>query len=289
MKNIFFRTPFLAIIMLVCMSCSDSDKNDNGETLVKIGNTTLTRAELNNHLPSGLSKDDSIRFARAFINDWINEQLITSVAANTIDMNMINEMVEEYRKQLIISEYKRRKEAELISSAIPEDSLKAYYDSHQSEFKLPTPLVKGIYVKIDSADVRRKDIVNLLKSPSNSDLDRLEQNYSGALIHYDFFRNRWIDWDKLDALIPFPAEFNPATQIRKGNTTIIDNNGFTYLLHVSDFIPAGDQSPFELVKDEVTRAIAQDQAIDIYARIIGNLYDEGVKNGKVEIFCDINR
>lgn len=291
MKKNLFRQLFLIAISISIVACSSDKKNSDEEMLVKIGNQTLTKRDLEKQLPTGLSEEDSTRYARAYINEWINTQLINTIAPKALGGNLgrIEEMVEEYRHQLIANEYRRLREGKILNESVSPDSLKAYYNNHKDRFKLTEPMIKGIYVKTDSSNKNINTIIGLISSRKASDVNELEKNQTRSLIHYDNFRDKWIPWNKIDALIPFPSGNNIDTYLQTGHTNVINNNGFTYILDINEYLPQGATPPFELVRDEISRAIGQDKVVDVFAQMIRELYDEGVKNGQVEIFCDINR
>ena len=82
-------------------------------------------------MPAGLSPDDSTRFARAFIRGWIDSRLVEDVAAEAVDMKAIEEMVAQYRRDLIMRGYRDRMFASDAGSIVFSDSLvNDYYGRH---------------------------------------------------------------------------------------------------------------------------------------------------------------
>ena len=55
-----------------------------------------------------------------------------------------------------------------------EDSLRAYYNSHNREFILERPLVRGIYLKVPDDAPNLGVIKRLYRSSRRDDIDRLE-------------------------------------------------------------------------------------------------------------------
>ena len=287
-KSYIYILPILIAAFFIVSCNKDNDKSEN--ILAKVGDETLTEDDLRMHTPLGISQEDSVKFVRAYINDWINTRLINTIAPEAIgDMSTIDRMVEEYRSRLIANEYKRMTQAALLSQTITEDSLRSYYENHKKDFLLSQPLVKGVYIKADSASVPHKEITKMLSSGKIEDIDLLEKKYADGFVHFDYFRDKWIAWNKIDAVIPFPAGYNINDYVNRTSPTIINNNGFSYFLEVSDYLPEGAIAPFDQARDEVARAIARDNTVDLYDRMIDELFDQGVKNGQVKIFCDLNR
>ena len=83
-----------------------------------------------------------------------------------------------------------------------EDSPRAYYEEHKDDFKLERPMVKGVYLKLLDDAPKLKQIRRLYRSDSPGDIDKLEKAAIGTAIHYDYFRDSWIDWEQIENRIP---------------------------------------------------------------------------------------
>lgn len=275
-----------AVIALGLPSCSPGVDASQSDILVRLGSTTLTRDQLYRDIPRGLSQQDSLKFSRAYIASWIENRLITEVAADEIDTKEIDRMAEDYRRQLIALEYRRLMYETHASETISEDSLKAYYNEHNREFVLERPLVKGIYLKVPDDAPNLGVIKRLYRSVRRDDIDRLEKEVLTSAIHYDYFRDKWVDWEQIESHIPY--DFGASGDKFLNGRTHFETSagGFTYLLEVNDMLPAGAIMPYENAKPMITDRLKANLRRQYDERLRRDLYDEALKSGKLEIFVD---
>jgi hypothetical protein len=244
-------------------------------------------AELSKELPAGLTDEDSTKFARAYIRNWIDNRLVSEIAATDIDMTEIDKMVNEYRNQLIMWEYRRQMFESHSESNMPEDSILAFYNQNREDFKLSRPLIRGIYVKLeeDSKDV--KAIKKLYKSTKTEDLDHLEKLANNSAIHYDYFRDKWIDWEQVESRIPYDFGPNPDAFIKSHRNLEISLGGFTYLLSISDYLSTGSIMPLETARPLIESRLINRKRKDYDANLRKRLYDNAIKTGKIKLNCDL--
>lgn len=228
------------------------------DAVAVVDGETLTRGELRSNIPAALSAEDSAAYARAYIRNWVDRKLVSNVAAADVDMAEIDRLVAEYREELIMNAYRREMVRRADNTEFTVDSLRAYFDSHSSEFVLERPIVRGVYLKVPDDYPKLAELKRLYRSTRPADVDKLEQAANNA-IHYDYFRDRWVDWEQIESRIP--AEFPGGAEafLRAGRPLDFSAGGFTYLLSVSEYQPAGAPMPFEaarpIVRDRLLNAV----------------------------------
>lgn len=267
---------FIYLIILVCSSCKN--ENSKEDILVSIEGESLTRDDLSNMLPDNLSREDSLKFSEKIIRTWIDNHLILKVASSELpNIDKINELVDQYRAQLITHEY--RKMVVLNESSnyiIPEDSLLAYYNTNQNKFVLEEPVIKGIYIKIADNSPKLKDVRRWIKSSRQADIEKLEKYGLDDAIVYDFFRDKWMAWSNIEKNIP--NNFSNANDFVKTNKTFeISKNGFVYLLNISDFKVKGTIMPFDFAKDEIRDMYVNANQLAVDRQIINQLYESALE------------
>ena len=289
-KRILTTTPAIGVV-LFCIAafaaCSpNKDTVDPDQVLVKVGNAYLTKDNLAAQMPGGLTEEDSANFAKAFIRSLINAQVVNEFASRNVDMADIDEKVAQYRKELIMYEYTRRM-YDSHPTDIPEDSLKSYYDSHKDEFVLSRPLVKGVYVKIadDSKDLPK--IRNLYRSNKTIDIDRLEKLLIGTAVHYDYFRDKWVDWEQIESRIPI--DFSPSSDQYLSTHKNVEESqgGYTYLLDIDEVLHTGQQMPYETARQLIIDRLKYSDRLQYAERLRKELYDKALEKGDIELKCEL--
>lgn len=254
------------------------------DALASVGSEVLTRAELDRNLPAGLGADDSTALARAYVRNWIDQRLIEQVAARDVDIDEIDRLTADYRRELIMSRYRHEMARRADATEFADDSLRAYYDAHSSDFVLERPLMQGIYLKVADDASQLGVLRRLYKSERPVDLDRLEKEAPTAASHYDYFRDRWVDWEQIENRIPYEFSAADVAAISGGRPFETSSGGYTYLLKISDVIPAGHKMPFEAARPLVRERMltARRRAFDLQLR--NDLYESALSSGTLVVY-----
>lgn len=266
-----------AILLTGCQS--DNNHGGNPDALAVVYGESLTRSQLQRVLPGGMTPQDSTAYARAYIRRWIGARLIEHIADHEVDIEQIDRLTAEYRLNLIMSQY-RRAMATQAQGQFATDSLRSYYNSHKAEFALERPWVKGVYIKVPANAANLRTLRRLYTSSKAADMDALEKEAPKTAIHYDYFRERWVDWEQIETRIPSDIP-SADTFLHKGKPLDVTSDGFVYLLHISDYLPTGSPLPFEAAEPLVRERLLtlSRQAYD--AELLRDLYDRAVADGTV--------
>ncbi len=280
------RAVTCAMIALCMCACKHGDDSKQPHDAVAIAyDKVLTHKQLRAQMPTAAHAADSARLAHALINDWIETQLINEAANHELDMDNIENMVQEYRNELIAMEYSRLM-YESHATKIPEDTLRAYYEANKEEFKLTRPMVKGVYIKTaDDAD-NLAQMKRLYASHKEADIDRLDKLASTSAVHYDYFRDKWIDWEQIESRVPY--DFGPTADsfLRSHRTVEYSQGGFTYLLDITDVLHPGQIMPYEAARSSILDRLTFIDRKAYNQRLKQNLYADALENGKITLFVD---
>lgn len=270
---------FFIIIFLV--SCEHESTEDE-DVLLKIGDKSLKRQDVESLIPSGLMSGDSVNLFHNIVEHWIKDELLTGFAEERlIDFNIIDRKVKDYRNKLIVEEYLRlmsmNQKPEIDQSAVKE-----YYDLHKNELKTELPLVKGVFIKI-SSDVRGKDeIRHLLSNDENDHIDLLEKNWMDKALSYDYFKDKWVDWETVARQIPY--RFGDIEEFLKQNKYFETNHGdCTYYLQITDYLPGGSEQPFEYASGWISRLLTRIELNDFENNLIESLIKKSIEEKKLEV------
>ena len=240
---------------LALSACDNGNYTGGSDTIAAVGKTVLTRTELKKALPGGLSPDDSTSYAHAYIRRWIDARLVN----------------------LIMSQY-RRLMATQANQIFSEDSLRAYYEAHKNDFVLERPLVRGVYLKVPDEASNLRTIKRLYTSSRHADMDRLEKEAPKTALHYDYFREQWIDWEQIETRIPADIS-SPDAFLKAGKSLDISQDGYTYLLHISDYLPSGSPLPFEAAEPMIRERLLTRNRQAYDAELLKDLYEQALDNG----------
>ena len=277
-----------ALIVILAAACSGgSARKGDSSVLARVGKAELTRADLAKALPIGLNTSDSARYASAYIRRWVSGKLVSDIASTEIEMDDIDHMVNDYRNRLIEMEYRRRMADAHAATEFPEDSLRSFYQANSSDFVLERPMLQGIYLKVPDNAPNLKLIRRLYRSDNQADIDRLEKEVLQSAIHYDYFRDKWVDWTQIETLIPYDFGARPDAFLRGRDHFETSAGGFVYLLDITDVLQPGSAMPYENAKVLIKERLAQRERRIYDANLMNNLYDKSLADGKIQLFVDL--
>lgn len=274
---------FCCVVAALCLSVmagcgkSEATPEENDEVLVQVGDSVLTRSRVVAQIPSGLTPEDSTRLFDAIVENWLEKYMLSEVAElNVPDIERIDNMVQEYRRQLLANSYRRVMARKHVYS-LPEDSVKSYYVSHQKDFLLTEPIVKGVLIKIPANSPHLAGIRKRMSAATPDDIDEIEQNNLNEAVQYDYFLDTWVTWTQITDQIPY--QFGKAEDfVKEGLNFETTAHGTTYILHVSEVCNAGETAPFEFAENEVREILSEKVMNEADSQLLHSLYNKGIKN-----------
>lgn len=277
--------PILCAGAFLLSGCSKSKNIDDGiapDVIAAVGSRTLKAAQLAKDMPAGLTSEDSLRYVRAYVKEWVQSQLISDIASRDIDMTDIDRITEDYRRRLIMMEY-RRQMFRIHAEEIPDDSLRAFYDANKSEFVLERPMVRGTYLKVPDDVANLRVMRRLYRSDNPADADQLEKEVLIGAIHYDYFRDRWVDWEQIETRIPYDFGVKPSSWPVSRRHLETSSGGFTYLLYITDVLPAGATMPYEGAREDILVRMLNADRRAFDARLLQDLWQTSQQNGDLKL------
>lgn len=272
-----------ALLMMASCYNKASDSTAVETPVARVGTHTLSHAEVSAAVPDGLSEADSMEYVRQYVNRWVDDQLIEQGAAPVLDMDAINRRVEKYRRDLIAAEYRRYCFDRNSDTTFTEQQLKDYYNRNKELFTSTRPMVKGIYLKVPDHARNLREIRRLLQRGSRADIDRLEGLVAGSAIHYDYFRDKWIEWRQIEQIIPTRFDSEPMEMLRGRKLLDLSLGGFTYLLKIDSCMAADSPLPFDQALPQIRQRLTSRARMNFDAAFPQYLRQQAQKDGKMEI------
>lgn len=269
---------FLCMLMLSCGSRHHSSE----DVIIRYGDKELTRQEIIGLIPAGLSPADSAMLFESLADSWIRDQVLSEFAEERLyDLEKINHKARDYRNDLIVLEYLKRMR-ETQTPKIEQSKVKEYYETHRKELKLEAPLMKGIFIKINSDTPGREEIKRLLSSDSPENIDELERKWLEKSLEYNYFRDKWIDWETLKGMIPY--RFGDADKFLEENSYFeTEYDDCAYYLRVTDWLSSGQEQPFEFAKTWITDVLTQGELAEYERVLVNSLIEKAVEEHKLEL------
>ena len=188
----------LFLVLLSSYQCKQLQLGQEDFVLARVGNEYLYASD-RPVLPQGKkTAQDSILWARDYINRWGRQQLLYQQArVNLSDEQQLalENTIQNYRTELFANTYKDVLLKKEVNKTVTDSSLQAYYNQNKTNFRLQSPLIQFRSIRLmqthpDFEQIRSHFISYL----------PLDQKYLDSL-HYQF------DYSQLNDSVWF--EFSP--------------------------------------------------------------------------------
>lgn len=271
----------LITLLPACSGRATSDAaTDSSDILMIVGDSSLTLRDVQRRIPAGITGEDSVALFNSIVESWLDNMLLAELAEkNIVDMDRIDRLTADYRKKLIIAEY-RRNLRESHDEKVSQADIDKYYAAHKDEMVLDGPVVKGLYIKVPADSERLNDIRRWMVTATPDAVDNLERYGLREASEYSFFDNTWTQWSNIAGQVPY--RFGDADEFVKKNQNFETTyRGMTYLIHISESLPKGEAMPRE-VADPIIRERLETLYGDRYEqRLIRDLYQQAEKEGRL--------
>ena len=136
------------VIVFTLLSCHHKTEHHGKTPLMQVGSKFLYEEDLRQVLPYGLSGADSVAFVRDYMRKWAEDQVLYEKAElNIRSSERIEQMVNDYRRALIMNSYEQLLIGEKMSEELSEEDLRQYYEENKQLFMLEEPVIKGVFIK----------------------------------------------------------------------------------------------------------------------------------------------
>lgn len=269
--------------MLIAWGCSDN-RTDTKDVLVRIDNHVLSTRQLNEDMPAGLTSEEREAFTRQYIDEWVSSILLYDVARkNLSDVERLDRLVDDYRRDLFVYEYCSRLSDERVAGDFPEDSIKAFYEQNSKRFTLHKPIVKGLLLKVPKNAPSMSSLRSWVASGAQSAVEKIEKYAIKNAIGYDYFYDHWVWFDDVKDNIPYDFG-NDDSFLRQHKDLEVSQNDNVYLLHISEYQTAQSVMPYEFARQRIIEILTNRSRVKFNEELKREVYDEAVREGRVEYF-----
>jgi len=278
------NTKYLLIIVVSLCAFSCSQEKAKKTNIVQVGDKILSRADLEENIPHYADPEDSILAAEHYIRVWIVDNLLYDVAQKNVDDKAeINELVENYRKSLIIYQYQEQLVNEKLSKNINENAMWDFFKNNKDKFVLDRALIKGLFLRIPLSAPQVELVRGWYRSISPSSIDNIEKYCVQNGANYDYFVDEWRDFT--DIVNKWPVKYRNETEMIKNSKYLEQQDSvYYYFLNITDYLLPGDNAPFEYAKSNIKEILINQKKMDFLRKMEDDLYNKAMNKGQITFF-----
>ncbi len=279
----------LAIISVVlpaissCRAISSFLAND--EVVAQVGQDKLYRSDIDKVVPKGLVPEDSVRLARQYINTWASDHVYLKIAEEQLSKTErdVTVELEDYRKSLLKYRYEQLYVNERLDTAVSQDNIEEYYQSHSDKFVLQRPIVKARFLNIAADSPSLKLIRKKMSSTEVEDLVEADSLAFSSAIKFTTWSDKWIDASVLAR--EYMMDYSDVLSgMNKGWIEIVDTTGQMKLTYVSAMMSKGRVAPLEFCEDKIKDIIISTRKQSLIMNLEQDLLNDARENGQYIIY-----
>ena len=279
------RKALLIITFLVAISsCRLYDRLFKGDVVARAGRDVLYESDVEALNITGFSPEDSARIVERYIVSWAKSRLLLDMALSQLSKadRDVEAQLEEYRQQLLVYRYEQQYVEQRLDTAVTDQEYMDFYEANPASFVTHVPLMKGWYIKVSDDSPNLNPIKSIYRSRVEEDRDRLGQLCYTSAEKYFFFEA----WVGLDAVVEGTGLDVQELARVLDNRSFIEKKflGYTYLISVDDYVPAGSLAPYEYCRERIRNHILNRRKQELIASLERNLLNDAIVSEKFVIY-----
>ena len=118
---------------------------NNDDIVAEVDGVMLFKSDLDAIIPSGMAAEDSTRLAVQYINTWASDLVFQKIAEQQLSKaeKDVTKELEDYRKSLLKYRYEQLYINERLDTAVTDELVDEYYQSHSEKFVLTRPVMNS--------------------------------------------------------------------------------------------------------------------------------------------------
>lgn len=284
----------LCAALLTLISCRElPDYLVGSNTLARVGRNELSITEVKQAIPSNLRGEDSIAFAKHYVDKWLVRQLKIEEADELFpgSVNDIEKMVEDYRQTLLTGKVDQYYVDKLMNNDLSDKDIADYYNTHKSDFTLDRTLVKGRILRFDGAYRQSKRLKEQMRKASASPTDA--KTFSDVCEKNGFvltdYRSEWINFSDFLANLPTTRSQDYDPLLDKMDIQEMEANGTRYYFDFTSVCRKGNVAPLESVSENIRRILLTQRRSEIIKTHEEEIVKRASDEGHARIYLDENK
>ncbi len=267
-------------------SCSYFKPQNNEEVIARVGDTYLTKQELYNLVPDGLSEQDSITNANSAINRWASQQLFMQAAKINLSQEKqqnFDQLVQQYKSDLYTNAYREALVKQKIDTTVSFTEAEKIYNRNKESFRLNEELIKLRYIQLDEQYQNTSEIKERLKRFNEEDqyvLDSIALQFKSYALNDTI----WVQLNKVVEKIPVVTPENKNELLKKSNFVERKDSLGLYLMHVKDVLVRNDIAPLEYVFPTIKQIVINERKLEFIKGLEKDITKDALQNNEFEIY-----
>jgi hypothetical protein len=273
-KNLFTYI----IVFIGLIGCKQDAIDENA--VARVNDQYLLKTDLDMAMPSGLDSKDSLLYRNNYIKIWATKELLLEKARINVedDNGEIEELIRDYRMELLIDRYKKALLQQELDTVITEVDIIDYYEANKNVYRLNEVLVQLKYIHFNKDMNDKKNLVKLFKSESPDDLEELIAR-EFEFYSFSFNDSIWVSYRDVEKKLTFLKD---EKNIKKNQYIQKEDSLGVYLLAVSDLRRRNEVAPLNYIIPTIKQMILHKRKLELMNEIEKTIMVDAINNKQFE-------
>ena len=279
----FLKILFISFLFYACEHLPSVEQD---KVIARAGSHYLYQSQLEEIILPKITLEDSTLLAQSIINTWAKKKLLYDQAVINLDDETqfkLNELVEDYELDLWVRSYKESVVKSMIDTVVSNDAMLDYYRTNKNSFALKEAVVQMRYIVLpkDNIDLSLIQEHFQLNGPADKHfLDSLNYQYN----RYEINDSIWFTKRDFMRNLPIVSQEGFNKYLKKSQFFFFEDAIEVYLLHVSDYRLAGENTPFSMVKNTIRKIVFNRNKLEYIKEFDQEILQDAIQTNKFEIF-----
>lgn len=273
------------LIAIIIFGCTRTSQNIDSDVIARVNKVFLYRSDIENLVPHGVSKKDSIEIVTDFIKRWATQQLLMDKAEKNISKSKqqeLDDLINQYKIDLYTKSYLEDLVMTKIDTIISKEEINEYYEKYKNNFKVTEPLVKLRYINLVKGNTKFGSInakfLNFSKKDKN-DLQKMAIHFK----NYAFNDSIWVDVNQVYEKLPFINQENKGKYISAGMAYQYTDSNLVWIVKIKDVVEKNNISPLQYISPTIKQIILNNRKKDLINKIQTEITNDAIKDNDFEI------
>jgi len=280
------QTIYILVFSLLVTSCDFFKSTDNRKPIARVNDTYLYEEDVEDIVPEGASKEDSILLVNSYINRWARQLLLMDGALVNLSEEKQNEFsrfVEQYKNDLYTKAYLEGLVKKNIDTIVDSNEAELFYEANKESFKLNDDLLQFRYISLPLNPIDIDTIKNRFRRFKNKDKRYLD-SISIQFKSYSLNDSIWIQFSQVVEKIPVVSIENKKQLLKKTNFLQLKDSLNLYLMQINDVRLQYDYAPLEYVRTSIKQIVINKRKLELIKQLENDITKDAIKNNQFQIY-----
>lgn len=281
------RFQMLWVLAAACaVSCSYLKPKAQPESIARVEDAFLFRSDIQNLVPPGTSKADSILMVRSFINRWAAQKLLIKAAEVNLSKKQkasFDTLVQQYKTDLYVKAYLEQIVKSTVDTVVTPQELEAYYKQNKENFKTTGTLVRLRYVHLRKDHPKFETIRAKFFDFRKQD-QKFWEAQSFKLNSFALNDTVWVDMSQVYSKLPFVNPDNRDALMVPGKSIQQAHGDNMYLVKIAQVIDKNQVAPYAYIKPTLREVILNQRKLALIKKFEKEITDDAIKDQKYEVY-----